>query len=562
MELQRSLDRERQGRSEAETLLSCLGEVQKAKDSRQSFQVAMDFIFEYIQCEEGILLLIEEEELEVLASTSRGIANLPWKTTEIPPRALAGKALRLFDLQRSSSFNLVRDEMDQVSCMCVPLQYKKSHICIIFFSKERSFFGPEHLRLLKRVGTLVGHAHGRLEIERLNLSSLEADTRAREAEVSIKIKSEFIANMSHELRTPLNGIIANLELAMLDELASSPKSCLETAQFSANNLYRLVSDILDLSHADVGPMVLAQEEYDLRECLNFAVDSLAGDAKAKGLCLKVEIDSALPQKVKGDKHRISQLLMNLIDNAIKFSDEGGIKVTCSGHQDEDGSRTMQLLVADTGRGIHQDDMVRVFEKFEQVDGTIGKQTDGGGLGLAVVKRILDAMDGSVHVESEVGAGSRFQVYFPILPVMDPSRPEASCQVEESPNTDMVTRVLLVEDNPINQLMTMRVLEKLGHYAELAKNGQEAVDLLQYTNFDIILIDIHMPVLDGLEATKEIRAMSHDAASTTIIALTASAMIGSREKCLEVGMDEYLSKPVRIKELKSMIEKFLVVDSLA
>ncbi len=560
LELQRTLVREQDARNEAEALLYCLDAVQLAKDSRAAFQLAMDFILEYIQCDEGVLHLFGEQEgLIVLAATSPQIAALPWRKSELPQRALAGHPMRLFDLKRSTSFGLVRDQMGLASGLCIPLEHQNQKTLLSFFSSKKSFFSPEHLRLMKRLGTLVGHAHGRLDNERLKIESIAAAARAREAEVSNRIKGEFIANMSHELRTPLNGIIANLELAMLEDLSPASLPCLETAQYSANNLYRLVNDILDLSHSENNEMVLAREEFDLRECLNFAINSLADNARKKGLHLGLEIDSALPQRLRGDKHRLSQLVMNLIDNSIKFSDEGAIKVTCSDYRSDTGIPTLQIIVADTGIGIHQDDLTRIFDKFEQVDRTIAKRNDGGGLGLAVVKRILGALGGSVHVESEVGAGSRFQLDLPIVPVdvLTPTALEPAYGEAELTTMDVEARILLVEDNPINQAVTLRILQKLGHHAELAKDGLQAVNILKDQNFDIILMDIHMPVMDGLQATREIRSLSTTAASSIIVALTASAMVGSREKCLEAGMNEYLSKPVRIKELKNMIDKCLV-----
>ena len=375
-------------------------------------------------------------------------------------------------------------------------------------------------------------------------------TRARlEAEASNRAKSEFLANMSHEIRTPLNGILGMLQLMSRTHLDEDQKDCVFTAIRSSRRLTQLLNDILDLSRIEAGKLRLETAEFHFADLRDSVRDLFAIPARGKGLELSFDIDETIPSNVVGDEGRLRQILFNLVGNAVKFTSRGSVRVKAR-RVDSDVGMAVLFSVADTGMGIPPERQGDIFQPFTQVDGSSVRPHGGVGLGLAIVRRLVDMLGGRIDMRSEPGKGTTIDVTVP-LGVGD----SVCATREEAPLPEVRgMRVLVVEDDRVNQLALTRMLGKLGHVATVADNGRAALDILQREGFDCVLMDIQMPVMDGLEATRRIRARVHPdiPADIPIVALTGHAMAGDRERFLAEGMTAYLSKPVDMDALARVI----------
>lgn len=370
-----------------------------------------------------------------------------------------------------------------------------------------------------------------------------------EAEASSRAKSEFLANMSHEVRTPLNGIVGMLQLLSQTFLDAEQKEFVFTAIRSSRRLTQLLTDILEISRIEAGKMTVVAQEFHFIELRDSVRDLFAIPAKAKGITLSFEVDEAIPSHVVGDEGRLRQILFNLVGNATKFTSKGSVHVAAR-RVDVDNGMHVEFTVRDTGVGIPRERQEDIFNAFTQVDGSAVRQHGGVGLGLAIVRRLVDMMGGSIAVQSEPGQGTTMTARIPLVPG------PTVCGVREKPALPMVRdkRILVVEDDPINQLALTRMIKKLGHFPTLAGNGREALDKLALDDFDCVLMDIQMPIMDGLEATGRIRsgAIARVSPRIPIIALTGHAMPGDREHFMERGMTAYLSKPVDMDALARLI----------
>jgi len=568
--------REEDLRLESDSLIEGVRVLIEPVDSKSMFTELLEVMRGVLQFEHACVLIGDDSGKLIPAATTTDLfASTQWTLGERFSRILSGTPVAYFNIAEIPEWQAQPSSLtDQVtSALHSPLRSGNHPAMLVCTHQMASHFTSKHLNLVKRFAPLAAQAllnqDARELFIRQHMLEKEKETiqatnkllqQARDEALSTSLaKSGFLASMSHEIRTPMNAVLGILGLLKETPLTADQQDLVKTARNSGELLLSIINDVLDFSEMEADRLELECSVFDLHKLFRESVEVLSHKANEKNLAIKLVFDTDLPHLIRCDSGRLRQIIFNLLSNAIKFTEAGEINITVMvGSNDEEGRCKLYCEVQDTGIGIAEIHRASLFEEFTQADQSHARAHEGTGLGLAICKQLVSLMNGSIDCSSHLGEGSTF--FFSIdTEVVEESADDSILNDDQAKQMLIPrsgARVLLVEDNAANQLVVMNILERSGLHVDVAGNGKEAVAAASELNYDIILMDISMPEMDGMEATQKIRALPSGVNGIPIVALTAHALPGDKKRFLSAGMNDYLTKPVNRAEMLDRIARWV------